>query len=308
MNNETQIIPLAGHELIAPRRTAKLLWLSDEDPEDVDFGAGVDFQLDLQGDWQVVDLLGADPSTIFTRMPVHKPPDPTAIPRPPYYPIYAKLSPEQKWIYLNWLREVSGEIDIGYVFIYYYGLERHLLVGEYDLAFEEILFLRSHHRHYSFLVYSSSALLHSAIYRKRPEKLEYLSQSASTFWIRETELLLAYSLGLDFTAETVMGVARQVYGVDRRYFSKEPVEYKVALEEQLKKRYGEAIFPFASRYSLSSVPRKTHLMYANVSFPGEVRSPEIPDFLGYAAFTDEIREICAAAQESVKARIKARRR
>jgi len=167
--------------------------------------------------------------------------------------------------------------------------------------------LRSQHKHSSFLGYSGSALLHSAVYHNRPDKLEALSRSAGSAWIRE-ELLLAYYLNLDFTAETLIKLSKQIRGINRRYLSKAPDKYTEALEEILKVRYREPVFPFASRYKLSSIQRTTQLMYANISFPDEIRSPEIPDFLNYEPFTEEVRDICAVAHESVKTRLKTERR
>lgn len=51
-----------------------------------------------------------------------------------YYPSYNSISPVARAIYLNWLAngKVHPSIPIGYVFLYYYGLERRLLVDLLD--------------------------------------------------------------------------------------------------------------------------------------------------------------------------------
>ena len=69
---------------------------------------------------------------IYVGSLVIRPSDPTAVPTPDYYPSYAGLSPEQRWVYLNWLTDVSQPVYIGYVFLYYYGLERQLLSGDFN--------------------------------------------------------------------------------------------------------------------------------------------------------------------------------
>ena len=53
-----------------------------------------------------------------------------------YYPEYSRLSRDQKANYLQWLAEGrSGPLsDIGYAFLYFYGLERRLLVDNQDLS------------------------------------------------------------------------------------------------------------------------------------------------------------------------------
>ena len=81
----------------------------------------------------------------------------------PYWPSYYAATPEQRSHYLDWL--VGGRSDpgvaIGYVFIYFYGLERRVLVdGEDHLPIaEEILRLQGiYGANRSFRNYSSSLL------------------------------------------------------------------------------------------------------------------------------------------------------
>ncbi len=53
-----------------------------------------------------------------------------------YYPEYSRLSADQRANYLRWLSEGrSGPLDdIGYAFLFFYGLERRLLVEQQDLS------------------------------------------------------------------------------------------------------------------------------------------------------------------------------
>ena len=53
-----------------------------------------------------------------------------------YYPTYAKLSPDQRANYLRWLStgRVEPLHDIGYAFLFFYGLERRLLIEKQDLS------------------------------------------------------------------------------------------------------------------------------------------------------------------------------
>ncbi|MDO4794168.1 MAG: TerB N-terminal domain-containing protein, partial [Filifactor alocis] len=62
-----------------------------------------------------------------------------------YFPSYKRLSPAQRYTYLNWLKDITQPIDIGYVFIFYYGLERHILFGQTDEAIKMIYQLKLHH-------------------------------------------------------------------------------------------------------------------------------------------------------------------
>ncbi len=72
----------------------------------------------------------ADASTILTALPVGRADD---APLLPYWPSYASASPAQRARYLDWMaRGRSGAIDIGYVFLFFYGLERRALVDDED--------------------------------------------------------------------------------------------------------------------------------------------------------------------------------
>ncbi|MHB1991389.1 tellurite resistance TerB family protein [Metallibacterium scheffleri] len=51
-----------------------------------------------------------------------------------YWPSYADASPEERRAYLNWLSEgrSNPDCDIGYVFLFFYGLERRVIVDSRD--------------------------------------------------------------------------------------------------------------------------------------------------------------------------------
>ena len=53
-----------------------------------------------------------------------------------YYPIYGKLTPRQRANYLSWLATGRTDTlkDIGYAFLYFYGLERRLIIERQDLS------------------------------------------------------------------------------------------------------------------------------------------------------------------------------
>ena len=69
---------------------------------------------------------------------------------------------------------MDKEINIGYVFIFYYGLERHLFFGDAESAFDMILRLRQRHKNGSFMSYSSSALVAAHIYQKSDWFIRYM--------------------------------------------------------------------------------------------------------------------------------------
>ncbi len=54
----------------------------------------------------------------------------------PYWPTYFDATPQQRKTYLDWLLggRSDPEIELGYVFIYFYGLERRVIVEQRDLG------------------------------------------------------------------------------------------------------------------------------------------------------------------------------
>ena len=77
----------------------------------------------------------SEPSTIESALPVNLNPDGATL-ELPYWPNYRDMTPPQRGVYQRWL--VTGrrnpDIAIGYVFVYFYGLERRLLVDQKDYA------------------------------------------------------------------------------------------------------------------------------------------------------------------------------
>lgn len=87
---------------------------------------------------------GTEGSTIITSLPVG---DARQATRLPYWPSYADCSPEQRACYLDWMASgrSAPDIDIGYVFIFFYGLEWRVLRegADVDLIRNEVLRLLS---------------------------------------------------------------------------------------------------------------------------------------------------------------------
>lgn len=99
-----------------------------------------------------------EPSLIYTKQLFIIPNeiDMSLVEKPPYCPTYSGLTPEQKMVYIKLLQNpYDAGIDIGFVFLLYYGLERHLLVGDYARACNVILKLREVHKNGSVIIGTS---------------------------------------------------------------------------------------------------------------------------------------------------------
>ncbi len=126
-----------------------------------------------------------------------------------YWPKYIELSPSARGAYLNWLfgERSDPETPIGYVFIYFYGLERRILIDstehgtvdddEFIAIFDELNRLRQiFEEHYAFFNYSTR-LIEMMVYL-RPYVLKFEYSDIST---RYDSLLFKYYLAKQVQAE-----------------------------------------------------------------------------------------------------------
>lgn len=217
------------------------------------------------------------------------------------------MTPAQREIYLNWLRDITSPIDIGYVFVYYYGLERHLVYGEFDAAVREILLLRQHHSNSSFQGYSAAALVHGCLLRLRGDTLRHLYLDVGLDYFGNSVLLLLHQQNLGLTPDLLMHLALKLRGVNKLYIKKKDPIYLQALRDELHQRFGEDLYPFASHFDLSKIAGVPYPVFANISLPSDVRSPSLPNLLNDKGFQEEFESFFLAVHERAKALRKARK-
>ncbi len=200
MTTATELITRSTNqpELIKiPPYRQKLLFISHNKPRGHDFGLQITISISQQGGIGINSEVPDDPSTIYSTLPAVDSTNKECVPKLSYFPSYSEMQPEQRGLYLRWLYDVTTPIDIGYVFVYYYGLDRHLIYGDFDAAFDEIRLLRQHHDNGSFQGYSASALVHSCLLRKRIDKLQDLYASGFDYF-DNSNLLILYHKDLQF--------------------------------------------------------------------------------------------------------------
>ena len=157
-----------------------------------------------------VAAFGAEePSLLYLKYPIEQVQPSEQIERPPYYPFYGELTPKQKYLYWKFLNDpYNPHNDIGYVFIFYYGLERHLLYGDFEKAFNVILKLRDVYNNRSFQHYSAGALILSTLIHKRADYTQKFINSLDKDYEfqmpGELYFLCKLSLGIPITAFDIM--------------------------------------------------------------------------------------------------------
>ncbi len=251
-----------------------------------------------------------EPSAISQNDEIRPPIDASKLDRPPYYPTYGGLLPEQRWIYLNWLNDLDGEINIGYVFIFYYGLERHLLFGEYESAFNMVLRLRKVHKNKSFMSYSSNALIATCMFRNRYDLFIKYLDSMDDFTdedVNSMYLLAKHFLGMGLSATEIMLLSQEVGFTNRRYMKEEWNGFKLELEQLLMKSSGKITLDLKS-FSLENCPIRPVLITANFSIDQQKRTIHIPDLCQNLSFREEVNRLLKETHETVKVKLKEMRK
>lgn len=243
-----------------------------------------------------------EPSLIYTTYPVIKPINTNEIAKPNYFPSYKGLNPNQRWIYLNWLTNPLKKIDIGYVFIFYYGLERHLLAEKFDEAFDMIMSLRKVHKNNSLQSYSANALILASMYRNRPDRLQEFLEFLDPQEINSSlplYLLSKYLFNKKLNTDEIIYLAKSVGFTNNRYIKNEPELFKKILTIVLIELYSE---PYLSikNFNLNDLPSSTVPLTANYSVPSEKRFVHIPNLSENKEFREIIFSLLNGTHEAVK--------
>jgi hypothetical protein len=221
-----------------------------------------------------------EPSLIFTSLQVKKPSSIETTERPPYFPSYSGLTPEQRFIYLRLLNNpYDASIDIGYVFILYYGLERHLLQGDFDKAFNVILKLRDVHKNKSFQSYSANALILTAKLHGRGEMIIEFLKSLDKEWEYNFSdnlfLLCCYSFNQPITPAIIMKMAKTFEFDNTNYIKKYPDVFERCLRDVLMENGNDGrvfLEKYFTKTELKKIKTQDVPIFANMS----IRSKSIP--------------------------------
>ena len=213
-----------------------------------------------------------------------------------YYPSYSGLSPKERYIYLKWLQNVDDTIPIGYVFIFYYGLERQLLYGKYNQAFRMVIRLQKHHNNGSFIAYSTDALLIATLKRKKYNMLQEISTSESGGKIC---ILINFINGKPITAEQLIAIRNSVGFTNNRYLKLCPELFIDILNQKLIEHYNSHFYPVTKEDFINSTEKCT-LALANYSLGSQKRFAEAPDITSNSSFSESVYKLLSETHEEVK--------
>lgn len=290
--------------LAIPENIKELLWFADGKYKNYNPEKNKHvFQNEL---FKIEYFFENEPSLIYSQLPIsgsHKRDPQESI---GYFPSYRDLSPEERRTYLEWLCDVTQPVDIGYVFVYYYGLERHLIFGKCKEAVDMILLLRQHHKNNSFNSYSSSALIMASVLHRDRDMFERVTKEIEDTPCDNVRLIAKYLLREDLTVDEIISLSSKAGFKNKRYIKEYPELFRDKLSFLLKAEFGGEFLPFYNLKTEFSLQRE--LTFANISLSEETRSPALPSIISNGEFTSLIYNLLNSAHEKVKEELAERRK
>jgi len=164
----------------------------------------------------------------------------------------------------------------------------------------QILLLRQFHDNKSFESYSYNALLFVAALKKKPELIVNLLQNESRNGIANEDLIFKYRFNIGINPDEMMSLAKKNKGANLRYIKSNPNSYRAALKIILTEKFNQPNYLIYEKFEISEIPKVQSVTFANISFPTDLRTPKIPNFLKYAPFIADCLTIYALAHKLVK--------
>lgn len=292
-----------------------LVWIADGKFKNYASKANSEKSFETNGIRFSISMMGQnEPSLIFTKEIITAPRNDLMVERPPYFPTYIGLTPEQKWIYLKLLANpYDTSIDIGFVFILYYGLERHLLEGDFETAFKVILKLRDVHTNKSFQSYSANALvLTSMLYKRGDLALEFIKSIDKDHELAFSDNLFVvcyFSFDIPLKAKDLMRMARTFEFTNTNYIKNQPQIFEECLCSVMETKIGSLeldIKRYVTKTELRKIKTEETSIFANTSIIDKVFPvPLVADIFQLKKIVNQLLEL---AHEKTKETLAAMRK
>jgi hypothetical protein len=250
-----------------------------------------------------------EPSLIYTKKAIIQPQDDLNVPAPYYFSRYKDFSPEQRWMYLEFLANpYNVNFDTGYVFVLYYGLERHLLQGDFDNAFKVIIKLRDVHTNKSFQKYSGNAVILSSLLKKKGEyAIEFVKSLDADYKFRFSDnllLLCYYSFNIPLLPKDLMRMTKTFKFTKTNYIKKSPDVFEKCLLDTLKEKTGSEnidIKKYLSDSELANLSYESTPVFVNSSIMGN--TIPVPMLASNSGLKNEMNILLESAHEATKVKL-----
>lgn len=288
--------------LLIPEPTRSLLWITEEDTSKIEHAGSITISISMSDEGVKVDEkkngFYSEPSLIWKKLSVK--PNNDLAQEAMYWPSYSAFFPETRYQYLHWLCDITQPTNLSYVFLYFYGLERHLLVGDYDSAVDEIARLLKAHPKKSFVQYASQSLIIASLGKKRLDIIERVPS------LLEEEIDEALALriikGTSMSPDDVISIASKVGFTNKRYIKMYPDVFKEELQkniDEFENQFGSLL----SNFKLEDFKTVETAVFANSSIPESIRRIKVPVILEDQKFSTGIKNLLQSTHDNVKSRI-----
>ena len=259
-----------------------------------------------------------EPSLIYTSLPIAF--DVQNVERPPYFPSYKNLTPEQRGVYWKFLANpYDTSFDIGYVFILYYGLERFLLTNKYENVINLIISLRDIHTNKSFQHYTANAIILTCMRYQRPDIvlkfMNSLDKEHESNFSDDLFLLCKHQLNLPVTVHDLIRMAKSFEFKKTTYIKQHPELFAASLANILRTRYGsDTVFcsSLISEQEFINLPQKKVSIFANLSIREsssvQDKAITVPMITSGPNFRKTVYDLLDSAHEAVKVQLAAMRK
>ena len=143
--------------------------------------------------------------------------------------------------------------------------------------------------------------MNSSLLMKRPDKLKELQQNNAISSFSNSLFLIAYYNKYDLSIENLMHIFDRMSGLNKRYFREDRQQFQNLLSETLTERFSTESFPFANNYDIEDTTRARYPLFANISLPDNIRTPDLPNFYAHGKLMNDLKNVFDIIHEKFKA-------
>jgi hypothetical protein len=136
---------------------------------------------------------------------------------------------------------------------------------------------------------------------KRPDKLQELQQNNAISSFSNSLFLIAYYNQYNLSTENLMLIFDRMSGLNKRYFRENRQQFQNLLSDTLTERFSAESFPFAANYDIEETARARYPLFANISLPDNVRTPDLPNFYTHEKLMNDLKNVFSITHEKFKA-------
>ena len=242
-----------------------------------------------------LDYHAPDQTMIDLILPLQEP-STHPVPDPGYRPAFATLSPEQRWLFWNWLRTHEGMVPVGYGVLYLQHLEAALFDTHAIAALQEMRWLLNHHRALSVREAAAYALAVGAWLHRQPDLFaSIVNHGGAGSWNLEVLLFLQNDLGVPLSAPQVIRLGQ----LFRHSWSAWARQHAQEIEDAVFAELAATGHSLLSQQvdALRSEQRTGQIQLVN---PGLRFTLQVVDVWNNPGFQQAIKDLLAAAERSAQ--------